>query len=346
MTHGQLFGGIFGFGLAAQWAGIKNVWYNEIEHYPCEVVRARIADGSIIDKVKIYEQDIRTIGKHNLAPVDIISGGVPCQPASLAGKRKGTDDDRWLWPETIRVVSELKPSIVICENPPGILSLENGETFQQILLALENEGYEIEIFNIPACGVGAWHQRERIWIIAYSLSSGRLQFRERGTIPNINRDSKNEESRRIIKPIGARGGDKEQIATNIDNPGEQTSESRVDGDGKKKEQNRDKPQLEPSRHAEPTSNSNTQGLSKSTRTEQRSIQQQEEKLQGSEFSGAITERGKYWETEPGVGRMVHGIPNRVERLKGLGNAIVPQVAYEIFNAILTYDQQGQNPTSL
>ncbi len=96
MTHGQLFGGIFGFGLAAQWAGIENVWYNEIDHFCCEVVRARIKDGQIKDNVKIYEQDIREIGKHNLQRVDIISGGFPCQPFSQAGKRKGKTDDRYL----------------------------------------------------------------------------------------------------------------------------------------------------------------------------------------------------------------------------------------------------------
>ena len=94
MTHGALFAGIGGFGLAAQLAGIENVWYNEIDKYCCNVVRARMADGSIKDKVKIYEKDIREIGKHNLEPVDIITGGFPCQPFSHAGKRKGKEDDR------------------------------------------------------------------------------------------------------------------------------------------------------------------------------------------------------------------------------------------------------------
>ena len=167
MKHGQLFGGIFGFGLAAQWAGIENVWYNDNDHFCCEVVRARIKDGQIKDKVEIYEKDIKEIGKHNLKRVDIISAGVPCQPASISGKRKGKSDDRWQWGETIRVVSELKPLYVICENPSGILNLEDGKPFNEILYALENEGYTIELFDIPACSKGAWHRRSRIWIIAY-----------------------------------------------------------------------------------------------------------------------------------------------------------------------------------
>ena len=119
MTHGALFNGIGGFMLAAQWAGIENVWCNEIDHFCCEVIRARIADGQIKDNVKIYEKDIREIGKHNLASVDIISGGDPCQPHSVAGLGKGENDNRFLWPKMFRIIQELHPSWIINENVDG-----------------------------------------------------------------------------------------------------------------------------------------------------------------------------------------------------------------------------------
>ncbi len=130
MTLGGLFEGIGGFPLAATWAGIKPIWSNEIDPFCCKVLRKNF-DHEIIEK------DIREIGKHNLKSVDVIAAGVPCQPASIAGQRKGKSDDRWLWGEAIRVISELEPSYVICENPTGILSLDNGKPFNEILFALE-----------------------------------------------------------------------------------------------------------------------------------------------------------------------------------------------------------------
>ena len=285
LTHGQLFGGIFG--LAAQWAGIKNVWYNEIEHYPCEVVRARIADGSIIDQIEIYEEDIRQIGKHNLESVDIISGGVPCQPASVAGKRKGTDDDRWLWPEAIRIIQELKPTFAVFENPPGILSLENGKSFQQILLALENEGYTLEIYNIPACSLRAWHKRERIWIVA--------------TLENCN----------LFRC---------------------SSSKRKEKSGPRQFRKSSTGDLQRLPNKEITSNSNSKR--RCSRDTSREDAKNVRELRGSEEYGV-------WDVEPKLGRVVHGIPRRVDRLKGLGNAIVPQVAYEIFKAIQSIEDGKQ-----
>ena len=126
MRLGSLFAGIGGFELAATWAGITPVWSNEIEPFACKVLTKNF-DHEIIQK------DIREIGKHNLPAVDIISGGFPCQPFSQAGKRKGTEDNRYLWPEMLRIIRELQPSWVIGENVAGLLSMERGATLKRIL---------------------------------------------------------------------------------------------------------------------------------------------------------------------------------------------------------------------
>ncbi len=289
MILGSLFAGIGGFELAATWAGIEPVWSNEIDSYCCRVLRKNFTH-------EIIEKDIREIGKHNLPKVDIISGGVPCQPASLAGKRKGTKDDRWLWDENIRVISELKPSYVICENPPGILSLENGKPFQQILYALENEGYLIELYNIPACSVGAWHRRERIWIIAYLDSIGCVN----GQYYN------GQDCKRGIH-------NKRKNSQKNDKKGESESRS--------------------NKNLKTVTNSNSKGLPKSTRRQQQSVHSQAGTSERSKPCGAITKRRLQREAEPELGRVVHGISSKLDknRVIGLGNTIDPHVAYEFFN---------------
>lgn len=107
-----------------------------------------------------------------LAPVDLICGGVPCQPASCAGKQRGTADDRWLWPEALRIVREVGPKWFIFENVCGLLALESGMVFDSLLLEMEALGYEVETFVIPACSVDAPHRRDRVWIVGYSSQSG------------------------------------------------------------------------------------------------------------------------------------------------------------------------------
>ncbi len=263
MTHGQLFAGIGGFGLAAQWAGIENVWANEIDSFCCKVLRKNFSN------LEIHERDIREIGKHNLRSVDIISGGFPCQPFSHAGKRKGKEDDRYLWPEMLRVIQEVAPSWVIGENVAGLISMENGKTLERILIDLEDSGYHTETFLIPACSIGAWHRRDRIWIVAHSTGDGdRGKFRENKS----NGEQFNEE---VGSELRSQFVNNNQDVSNTTNAGIKRVHQRKD----------------------PTTK-------------------------------------EQWSTEPNVGRVANGIPSRVDRLKGLGNAIVPQVAYEIFKAIV------------
>ncbi len=163
MKHGSLFSGIGGFDLASEWMGWDNVFQVEIDDY-CQKVLAKN-----FPNVKRYG-DIKEF-KGEAGSVDILTGGFPCQPFSHAGKRKGESDDRYLWPEYLRVIREIKPTYVVGENVAGLISMEDGKTLDGILTDLEGEGYTIESFIIPACGVGAWHRRDRIWIIAYSGST-------------------------------------------------------------------------------------------------------------------------------------------------------------------------------
>ncbi len=283
MKLGSLFAGIGGFELAATWAGIEPIWSNEIDPFCCKVLRKNFNH-------EIIECDIKEIGKHNLEYADIVSAGVPCQPSSNAGKKKGMSDDRWQWGELIRVVRELKPAVVICENPLGILSLDNGKPFEGILFALENEGYEIELFNIPACSVQAEHRRERIWIIAHA----------------------------------------DKVRNKHDTNKVQSSTKTAKGKARKQDGKRLRGGANATLQKQTTTNPNS-----------KRIQRVSEKpilwklnIQDGEIEQPFQEANRRFDTfESRLCRTLHGLPFGVDRIKGLGNAIVPQVAYEIFKAI-------------
>ena len=174
LTHLSLFSGIGGLDLAAEMAGIKTVGQCEWADYPTKVLEKHWPD------VPRW-RDIRTLTgdsfyeKTGLRTVDIISGGFPCQPFSVAGKHGGKDDDRYLWPEMLRVIREICPLWVIGENVPGIVNL----ALDTVLSDLENEGYEAQPFIIPACGVDAPHKRERVCILAHAVNGGGVMRRHR-----------------------------------------------------------------------------------------------------------------------------------------------------------------------
>src|SRR5574343_393433 len=164
LTFGSLFAGIGGFDLGLERAGMVCKWQVEIDEFCRRVLTKHWSD---VPKFG----DIRDCGKHNLEAVDVICGGPPCQPASIAGKRRGEEDDRWLWPEAIRIVGELHPTWCVFENPPGIITLLGGMVFEKTLTMLESEGYEIvPPLVIPACAIGAAHRRDRVFILAYATS--------------------------------------------------------------------------------------------------------------------------------------------------------------------------------
>ena len=162
MRHGSLFSGIGGFDLAAEWMGWENVFHCEWMEFPRKVLDYHFPNAD--SHIDICKTDFR---KYE-GTIDVISGGFPCQPFSLAGKRKGTNDERYLWGEMLRAIQEIKPTFVIAENVFGITNIDGGLVFQQVCLDLEGEGYEVQPFIIPACAKNAPHRRDRCWFIAYA----------------------------------------------------------------------------------------------------------------------------------------------------------------------------------
>jgi len=169
MRHGSLFSGIGGFDLAAEWMGWENVFHCEWMEFPRKVLDFYWPDAD--SHIDICKTDFTKYANK----IDILTGGFPCQPFSLAGKRKGTDDERYLWGEMLRAVQEIKPKYVIAENVFGITNIDGGLVFQQVCLDLENEGYEVQPFIIPACAKNAPHRRDRVWFIATNSLPIRLQ---------------------------------------------------------------------------------------------------------------------------------------------------------------------------
>ena len=206
MKHLDLFSGIGGFKLAAEWAGIETVAFCEVNDW-CDknalsrnwpdipnlkdvtklcrrIYHLMEANGEIEYDPDYLECNIcgvdygecDCIGTDQFLDtyggIDLITAGVPCQPASLVGKRKGAEDSRWLWPDAFRVIEELMPTWVVCENPTGLLTLDGGDRFSEIIERFQQTGYSVWWETIPASAVGGGHRRERVWIIAYSGSPG------------------------------------------------------------------------------------------------------------------------------------------------------------------------------
>lgn len=164
MTMGGICSGIGGFEYAATRLGMDVRWMAEIEPYCQRVLRKHWPAAPIYG-------DIREVDWNAVEPVELLCGGPPCQPASVAGKRLGEADDRWLWPEVHRAVAALKPRWCCFENPPGLL----GVGLHKATAPMESLGYEVGVASIPACAVGAPHLRERLWIVAHANRERELQ---------------------------------------------------------------------------------------------------------------------------------------------------------------------------
>jgi DNA (cytosine-5)-methyltransferase 1 len=154
-THLDLFSGIGGFALAAGWAGFETVGFCDNEPYAQAVLKKHWPDVPI-------HGDIKALDGTAYRGVTLLTGGFPCQPFSNAGKRRGKDDDRYLWPQMLRVIQEARPAWIVGENVVGIIGL----ALDQVCSDLEACGYEVEPIIIPACGVDAPHRRNRVWVVA------------------------------------------------------------------------------------------------------------------------------------------------------------------------------------
>ena len=175
----DLFSGIGGFSLGLHSTNIfDTVKFVEFDEFCQKVLKKNFPNVPI-------EGDIRNV-KGKEFEADVITGGFPCQPFSVAGKQKGRDDNRYLWPEMFRLIKEIKPEFVIGENVQGLVNLQNGMVLRQVQDDLEGEGFEVQCFLIPASGIGAWHQRFRVWIVCHSKHNGLLAAEKRSRDKKIN----------------------------------------------------------------------------------------------------------------------------------------------------------------
>ena len=175
----DLFSGIGGFSLGLEAAGMETVAFCEIDPFCRQILKKRWPDVPIFEDIfKLNKAELVKAGVMSDAkPIDVICGGFPCQPFSVAGKQRSKDDDRYLWPEMLRVITEVRPRWVIGENVPGIIKL----ALDDVLSDLENIGYTCQPFTIPACAVNAPQKRDRAWIVGYAKHDGSSANEERGS---------------------------------------------------------------------------------------------------------------------------------------------------------------------
>ena len=351
MTHGSLFSGIGGFDLAAEWMGWENVFHCEYDHFCQKVLKHHFPNS------KLYK-DVRTFDATDYAGrIDLLSGGFPCQPFSTAGLRKGTEDERNLWGEMLRIIREVSPRYVVGENVRGLLNWGGGVQFEQVCIDLENEGYKITPYLLPACGKNAPHRRDRIWFIANSTK--RNGGRNTRSVP-----SKEEEERiceRNEVPQSIESGEVFGDAPDTDSWGRNEGGKRKHNKIRKREVCKN----------ESNNGGKIRGEIRTSSLYGDAPDTLREGHKRSELDGTLnkgvgtrkpfeptTQQNKIrnWEqfpTQPPICGGDDGLPKeldgitlpkwRNESIKAYGNAIVPQVAHEIFKAIQKMEDLDNKP---
>ena len=301
MSHIDLCSGIGGFALGFEWAGLsKPVLFCDIEPWSRKILAKHWPHVRIAEDVKELANDPDGFIPDTDPRNTILTAGYPCQPFSQAGKRRGTEDDRHIWPYIREIVAQKRPAWCVLENVYGHVSMG----LDEVLSDLEADGYATRPFIVPACSIDAPHRRDRVWIIAHANSESepngtkyeqrmvayaRCEHGSKGNATKLDKEQTKWASR-TIHPESS--GERQSDATD------------TDGKGLQGQQGQHKP-----------------------------ISEQETGHTARNSGKKVRTGNNFWEFEPTVGRVAHGIPRRVDRLKGLGNAIVPQIAQKIGEVI-------------
>jgi DNA (cytosine-5)-methyltransferase 1 len=297
----DLFSGIGGFALGAYWAGLRfnKHYFSEIDLYNIELYQKRFPEAEHLG-------DIRNVNYSKLPKGQyLITAGFPCQPHSLAGLKKAADDQRDLWPECARMLRELRPAIALFENVRGLLTSpgrkRRGEFFNGVLSDIYSCGFDAEWQVISARDAGAPHLRKRIWIVAYSKE-------QQGYVD------------RQTSPFAGRRGEvlddaeSERCGNGYDRANQQQTDRKINSS------------------ADSSFSCGTQSFTNTDNTASARQRKHGGKIYAeteTEMSGKCSS-SEWWAVEPDVGRVANGIPSRVDRLRGCGNAVVPQCVEMIF----------------
>lgn len=309
--------------MAAEWMGWYNAFHCEWNPFGQKILKYYWPNAIS------YNDITKTDFTIHRGQIDILTGGFPCQPYSMAGKRLGKEDDRHLWPEMLRAIREIQPRFVVGENVSGLVNWNGGMVFEEVQVEMENEGYQVTPFILPAAGVGAPHRRDRVWFVAYrngiGCDNGSDNRQERPIHNDQQRNTAQGQSERTERKCGVR-----EICSNGFTPDTGLQRPEIG-------------QQQPM---------GTKQLCKewnATDTDSRRQSSKEHREKKSRFPSEKSV-SNYWSDFPtqspvcfgddGISTRLDGVtfPKwRNESIKAAGNAIVPQVALQIFKAIKEFD---------
>ena len=323
----DLFSGIGGFSLAARWANIETIQFVERDKFCQKVLMKNFPNVPIHDDIKTFDF---------YKDIDVLTGGFPCQPFSVAGKKKGLSDERYLWPEMLRIIRQCRPKFIIAENVPGIIPM-----LDPILEDLEKEGYDWRAYLIPASAIGAPHKRERLWIIANrdsercNIGGDNWEKRSIQTHWQQHITTLQSEWSQFKPESWSSFNAQEWLGFTTDTTSKQCQKRAEDMLGESERPKWAKPSTEVGdANINIEAATNTIGCSRG----QHNTISEKESEQGAIFRGKDSRESIFgWQKDqPPVPGVDDGFPNGLDRNKSLGNAIVPQIAYVFLKAIVLH----------
>ena len=346
MRHGSLFSGIGGFDLASEWMGWENIFHCEWNEFGQKVLNY------YWPKAISYHDITKTDFSVHRGRIDILTGGFPCQPYSMAGKRKGKEDERHLWPEMLRCIREVQPTWVVGENVLGLVNWNDGLVFHEVQADLEAEGYEVQPYVLPAASVNAPHRRDRVWFVAYSIdcrySSERNKISKKDRIQEFSWEKM--ESREFNRTDISRNASDTNCFNSREGNREKVASNRWESPEYKSEGNKvwDKhPSISGTGiYTEDAKHSNSIGQEWGSDKTNRKTSVRDF---FSESNARVNQRNSWdnFPTQSAICTRDDGISDRLdsitfskwrnESIKAGGNAIVPQVVHQIFKAIEQYE---------